>query len=115
MVQITIDKLQEILMMNVMARAPAVDDSRYGEPQRPNIEGRHVTVDYGGETVQYIVPRDSAWTAGTGALQIDRAFRIFDEGQASAHLREVRNTSELESAAAGYYESFMKQLDSNRD
>ena len=111
----TREQLRERLTRNVFASVPRVDDSRYGEPLQLGLEGKAVTVNYGGQAVQYLVPKTHAWTAGVGAITIGKAFRIFDEGQETARLREVRDPSELESAAAGYYESIMKLLSRNKD
>ncbi len=108
----TTDKLQERIMKNVFASgAPVVDDSRYGEPGKLVTNGRRVTVDYGGEAVQYLVPSEAEWTAGRGAIQIDKAFRIFDEGKTTEYLRKVRGLSELESVASGYLETILDALE----
>lgn len=114
MPRFTTAQLQQRLIRNVFAQVPSIDDSRYGEPQKEEIDGMKVTVNYGGQEVQYLVPEDYAWTAGVGAMTIGKAFRIFDEGKETAHLREVRDYSELESAASGYFQKIMEVLDRNK-
>jgi len=114
MPRFTTAQLEQRLMRNVFAQVPSVDDSRYGEPQKPEIDGTKVTVNYGEQEVQYLVPKDYAWTAGIGAITIGKAFRVFDEGQETAHLREVRDSSELESAASGYFQKIMEILNKNK-
>lgn len=63
-----IERLQSRLARNLMSSVPLVDDSRYGEPQQPGIEGRQVIVEYSGQAVQYLVPKSHAWTVGIGGL-----------------------------------------------
>ena len=110
MPRFTTAQLEQRLMRDVFAQVPPVDDSRYGEPQKEEIDGMKVTVNYGGQEVQYVVPKDYAWTAGVGAITIGKAYRVFDEGKETAHLREVRDPSELESAASGYFQRIMEVL-----
>lgn len=110
----TTEQLKQRMIRNVFAKAPSVDDSRYGESQKSEIDGTKVTVNYGGQSVQYLVPRDYAWTAGVGAMTIGKAFRLFNEGQETEHLREVREPSELESVASGYVEKIWEILKKNK-
>lgn len=108
MPRFTIEELEVRLMSNAISQVPPVNDSRYGEPQDiVEIDGAQVTVNYSGNEVKYVIPRDSAWTAGQGAITIGTAFRMFDEGQESAHLREVNDPNELKSAAVGYYQRIL--------
>lgn len=99
----TIQQLEQRAIRNVFARSPAIDESCYGEPETIETSaGRKIAVKYGRDSVSYFIPSDAAWTAGVGAIQIDRAFRILDESEGKASVREVRDSSELESVATGY-------------
>lgn len=107
----TTQQLEQRAMRNVFARSPAVDESRYGEPETLETSaGRKIAVKYRSDSVSYLVPSDAAWTAGVGAIQIDKAYRILDESEGKASVREVKDSSELESVASGYMLEIMKVL-----
>ncbi len=111
MARYTIEQLQDRAVQDVFARSPPLDDSRYGTPTKLELSaGRKVTVQFGANAINYLVPSNAAWTAGTGVIQIDKAYRILDETQGVANVREVRNPSELESVAFGYLEEIQKIL-----
>lgn len=114
MPRFTAEQSEQKIMENTFAEVPPVDDARYDKPLKPEIEGRKVIVNYGGKNVSYLVPSNYAWTAGVGAITIGKAFRIFDEGKATEHLREVRDSSELESAASGYFQKIIDLLKNRR-
>ena len=107
----TTQQLEQRAMQNVFARSPALDESRYGEAETLEAsDGRRIAVEYGSDSVSYVVPSDAAWTAGIGAIQIDRAYRILDESEGKVSVREVRDSSELESVASGYMLEIQKIL-----
>lgn len=94
----TTQQLEQRAMLNVFARSPALDESRYGEPETLDAsDGIRIAVKYGSDSVSYVVPSDAAWIAGVGAIEIDEAFRILDESEGKVSVREVRDSSELES------------------
>ncbi|MFH1592591.1 MAG: hypothetical protein ABIB47_04465 [Candidatus Woesearchaeota archaeon] len=110
MPRFTTGQLEARLESNLFASEPEVDDSRYGEAQPLGIEGSQVTVEYSGQGVPYLLPKSHLWTSGIRGFTLGKAFRIFDEGRETAHLREVKDPSELESAASAYYMRILNVL-----
>ena len=107
----TSQQLEQRSMQNVFARTPEIDESHYGELETLDLsDGRKIAVEYGENSVNYLVPSDSAWTAGVGAIQIDRAYRILNESEGKANVRKVTGNSELESVASGYLQEIMRTL-----
>lgn len=107
----TIERLQERAMQNAVGRSPPIDNLSYGELVNLELSsGRGIVVNYGLGTVNYLVPKDAAWTAGVGAITIDKAYRILEEKEGIAKAREVKNFSELESVASGFFEEIQKIL-----
>lgn len=72
--------------------------------------GRRILVSYGARNAEYLVPSEAAWTAGVGAIKIDKAYRIFSSKKEKLQVREVKNPSELENVAAGYMLEIEKTL-----
>jgi len=87
----TFDRLGRRRLKDSLAQAsPMIDDLFLGKPERVDESiGRKVEVVYGDETVHYLVPSDAAWTAGTGAIRVNKAYRIIDEGEETEHMREI--------------------------
>jgi hypothetical protein len=105
------DSLLQKALQDIVSQVPPIDDTRYGEPQEIGMKGRMVTVHYGDQQVQYLVPSSQAWTAGTGKISIGKAFRVCNPGEETECLREVRDPQELESAASGYIQMIRDTLD----
>lgn len=100
--QETVDKWNRII---------AEQPEKEGEVEKlvkSEAEGRKISTNYRGQTVNYWVPRDAAWASGR-QITVEKAYRIVSEDEKTMELREVYG-NQIEAVKQGYLQEIKRIL-----
>ena len=81
----------------------------YGKERTIKKDEPGMTVSMG--SIDYFIPSGASWTAGTGKIGIDKAWRIFSESEDCFTIREVTRENELVNPAIGLLSKIEQTLE----